>query len=278
MFRRWSLSLAVLALIALACQGQGGGRPDPGDPPPTPVKGLPSSMVALGDSITAAYGSCLAPTACPRNSWATGDGTLVNSHYRRILAANPAIRGHVRNVARPGSSAADLPGQALAARPGVDYVTILAGANDACRGGMTSRSAFRESVTRALSTIKSTMPRARVLVVAIPNIYRVWEIGRTNKVAVGVWKSGVCPNLLANPTSTAPADVSRRKAFRDRITAYNAQLAGACAAYGSRCRYEDSSFRFKFDLNMLSALDFFHPNAAGQSALARETYPDSFTW
>jgi len=53
------------------------------------VDGFPSSMVALGDSITAAYGSCLAPTACPRNSWATGDGTQVNSHYRRILASNP---------------------------------------------------------------------------------------------------------------------------------------------------------------------------------------------
>ena len=65
------------------------------------------------------------------------------------------------------------------------------------------------------------MPEARVLLVSIPNIYRVWEIGHTNKVAVGVWKSGVCPNLLANPTSTAPADVARRQAFADRIAAYN---------------------------------------------------------
>ena len=65
-----------------------------GNPGPTgtvkPVSGFPSSMVALGDSLTAAYGSCFAPTSCPRNSWSTGDGTQVNSHYRRIARANPA--------------------------------------------------------------------------------------------------------------------------------------------------------------------------------------------
>jgi len=284
MSRRWSLSLAVLALIALACANPdgGGGKPTHTEPAPSPAKGTPSSMVALGDSITAAYGSCLSPTACPRNSWATGDGTQVLSHYRRILAVNPAIRGHARNLARPGSTVDNLPSQASAAvGQRADYVTILIGGNDACRGGvagMTSAAAFRKQVDRTLATLRTGMPRARVLLVGIPNIYRVWEVGHTNKFAVGVWKSGICPNLLSNPTSTAAADVSRRKAFRDRITAYNSQLRSACAASGTRCRYDDSAFRFDFDLTMLSAIDFFHPNAAGQKALARETYPDSFTW
>ena len=65
---------------------------------------------------------------------------------------------------------------------------------------------------------------------------------------------------------------------RDRVIAYNGQLRAACTSYGRRCRYNDSAYRFRFDLTMLSAIDFFHPNASGQEALARETYPGSFTW
>jgi len=276
--RRALVSLPLLALLAFACKSPGGGPSgDPGEVPP-PVEGYPSSMVALGDSLTAAYGSCLAPTSCPRNSWATGDGTQVDSHYRRILKANPAIREHARNLARPGARVSDLRGQATAAvARKADYVTILVGGNDACRGEMTSVATFRAEFDAALAGIKKGMPKARVLVVSIPDIYRVWVLGHTNKVAVGVWKSGICPNLLSNPTSTAAADVARRKAFKSRITAYNGQVRAACADYGPRCRH-DNVVNFAFEFTMLSAIDFFHPNAAGQEALADQTYPGSFTW
>jgi len=108
-------------------------------------------------------------------------------------------------------------------------------------------------------------------------VFRVWELGHTNDFAVGVWKSGICPNLLANPTSTSAADTARRQAFADRIAAYNGQLRDACRQYGSRCKFDDIS-GFAFDLTMLSAIDFFHPNASGQNALADLTYPGSFTW
>lgn len=235
-------------------------------------------MVALGDSITAAYGSCLAPTSCPRNSWATGDGTQVNSHYRRILKANPAMRNHSRNLAVPGATVSGLRSQvASAVKQPADYVTILVGGNDACKGEMTSAASFRAELDDALAALKAGMPKARVLFVGIPNIYRVWEIGHTNKVALGVWKSGICPNLLANASSTAPADAARRAAFKQRIAAYNAQIEGACGAYGPRCKH-DGIIDIAFELTMLSAIDFFHPNAAGQVALADATYPDAFTW
>src|SRR6185436_7699006 len=135
--RRTALVVALLALTALACKAEGGGGTG-GGPPASPRRGFPSSMVALGDSLTSGYGSCLAPTSCPRNSWSTGDGSQVRSHYRRILSENPAIRGHARNLARAGVSVSSLPGQAeAAAGQRVDYVTILIGANDACSGSMT---------------------------------------------------------------------------------------------------------------------------------------------
>jgi len=276
MGRRWVIVLGVLALVALGCKATNG--TPIGESSASPVAGFPSSMVALGDSITAGYGACFAPTACPRSAWATGDGTQVLSHYRRILHDNPAIKGHNRNLAQPGVTSPALAGQAAAAaKQPVEYVTILIGANDACQGSMTSPDAFRAAIEAGLGAIKQGMPRARVLVVSLPNVYRIWELGHTNAAARAAWRAGSCPNLLSNPTSTAPADEARRAAFRDRISAYNTQLRAACAAYGSRCRYADIS-TFAFSLTMLSAIDFFHPNASGQNALAEHTYPDRFTW
>jgi lysophospholipase L1-like esterase len=276
MARRWTFVLGILALVALGCRAGNTGRAS-GDGP-RPVAGFPSSMVALGDSITAGFGACFAPTACPRNSWATGDGTRVFSHYRRILQSNPAIAGHNRNLAQPGATIADLPAQAAAAaNQPVDYVTALMGTNDACTGVMTSPATFRTDLDLALVTLRQAMPWARLLIVSLPNVYRVWELGHTNPLARDDWKAGVCPNLLTDPLSTAPDDVARRAAFRDRISAYNTQLRQACSAYGSRCRYVDIS-TLPFSPTMLNGFDFFHPNASGQNALADRTYPGRFNW
>ena len=285
MNRKFALVVTVLlALVALACKTETGGGTGTG-PTPTgkPRTDLPSSMAALGDSITAGYGSCLALTSCPRNSWATGDGSLVNSQYKRIVAGNPAMRGNGHNLAEAGAMVDDLPGQAAAAvRLNPDYVTILVGANDACRsriGDMTSTSQFQAQVGAAMSTLRTGLPKARLLVVSIPDVYRVWEVAHTNRTAQGVWALGVCPSLLANPTSTASADVSRRKQFRDRVDAYDTILTTACRDYGTRCRTDKGAAHAEtFGLDKLSALDFFHPNAGGQTRLAEVTYPSNFTW
>jgi lysophospholipase L1-like esterase len=283
MYRRLVACLALLlSLFAVACK-------DPGLVSSAPSasagarKDLPSSMAALGDSITAGFGACFALTSCHRNSWATGDGTLVNSHYRRIVAGNPAMRGHAHNLADPGAVVADLPGQAtraVALHP--QYVTILIGANDACGGGiedMTSTAAFSAELRVALSVLAVGLPKAHVLVVSIPDVYRVWQVAHTSRVARQVWALGICPALLANPTSTAPADIQRRQLFRDRIDAYDRSLASACRAYGHLCRYDGgAAHRYAFSVGDLSVLDFFHPNSTGQNALARVTYPGRFTW
>jgi lysophospholipase L1-like esterase len=277
MTRRWTIVLSVLALIALGCQA-GTGTTTTGGSAASPVPGFPSSMVALGDSITAGFGACFAPTSCPRSSWSTGDGTQVNSHYERILARNPAIAGHNLNLAVPGATAADLAGQAAtAAGHPVDYVTVLIGANDACNATMTPVATFRNEVNAALATLARGMPDARVLLVSLPDLYRVWQIAHDNALAREDWKAGVCPSLLTNPSSTAPADVARRTAFRDRVSEYDTQLLQACRGYGSRCRFADIA-GFQFSITMLNGIDFFHPNASGQTALADQTYPGSFTW
>ncbi|GGM07622.1 GDSL-type esterase/lipase family protein [Dactylosporangium sucinum] len=268
--------LGLLAGLAIACDGAAGSGPDPD--PSRSGSGI-AVMAALGDSITAGFASCLAPVPCPRNSWSTGDGTRVDSHYRRLRKTDPGLRG--RNHAAGNARADALAGQAReAVRDGARYVTVLIGANDACRGrieDMTPTETFRRQIDEGLAVLKPTA--ARVLVVSLPDIYRVWEIAHTSQVAVKAWSLGACPALLANPTSTARADEDRRRAFADRVDEYNAQLAAACKAYGPRCRSDGgAAHRVAFGVDMLAAQDFFHPNGSGQNALAKATFAGEPTW
>lgn len=281
--RWWVVVLAGLAVLALACEG-GTAVPAPTGAPGAPGgSGGLTSMAGLGDSITTAFASCLAPTPCPRNSWSTGDGTRVDSHYRRLLKTNPGLKDHARNAAQGSARADALAGQARAAVTAkAGYVTILVGANDACRPGiadMTPPDTFRRQVDEALAVLKQGLPQARILVASVPDIYRLWEIGHTRDVAVKAWSFGICQALLAAPTSTAPADVARRRAFRERIDAYNTQLVAACKAYGPRCKDDGgAAHRVAFSLDMVVAQDFFHPNTAGQNALAKATWLGPPDW
>ncbi|MEO3780033.1 GDSL-type esterase/lipase family protein [Micromonospora sp. B11E3] len=274
--RRWVTAVAcLLALTALACESGGSASPRPSGRPPAP--GSPAVMVALGDSISTGFGSCLMLTSCQRNSWSSGDGLRVDSHYRRLLDRDPRIRGKAYNHAAPGARAAALAGQAEAAvRDRADYVTVLIGANDVCRGGveaMTPVATFRAEVDRGLRVLRRGRPKARVLVVSIPDLYRLWQVGHTDSRALRAWRHGVCPALLADAASTAPDDVARRAAVRQRIDAYNAELRAACRAYGSRCRHDGGAVhRVRFSLDLVNALDWFHPNVAGQGRLAEVTW------
>jgi lysophospholipase L1-like esterase len=271
--RRWIATLACLAaLVALACDGSGSASPRPSG---SASAGAPKVLTALGDSITTGFGSCLVLLSCERNSWSSGDGIRVRSLYRRLREDDPGLRAY--NRAAPGARAAGLADQARAAvRDRADLVTVLIGANDACRDDideMTPVATFRRQVDAALTVLRKGRPKARVLVVSLPDLHRLWEIGHTESRAVRAWSRGICPALLADATSTAPAAAARRARFRDRIDAYDAQLRAACRAYGSRCRWDGGTVhRTRFGLDEVNALDWLHPNAAGQDRLAEVTW------
>jgi lysophospholipase L1-like esterase len=279
--RRWYLiGFVMLSVLALACEGTGNGGPTPTGKPAT---GFPSSMAALGDSITIGFGSCFALVACERNSWATGGNTSVDSHYLRIRASNPKMRGHGYNFAVSGALAAGLARQAdQAVRVKAGYVTVLIGANDACADrvtGMTPVDTFRDQVDAALAKLNKGLPTARILIVSIPDLYRLWELGHGNPRAVRAWRRGVCPSLLAGATSTAAADDQRRHQVDDRVDAYDSALVVACDAYGPRCRWDGGkAHRVRFSLDLLNEIDYFHPDAQGQAKLADVTYPGQITW
>jgi lysophospholipase L1-like esterase len=284
MRRWWAAGAAVLALLALGgCRSGSGSGGAVGAGTGAGSGPLPSSMAAIGDSITSGYGTCLVLADCQRNSWSTGDGAIVASHYRRILGGNKDIKGHAANYAHGGATAADLAaqaGQAASTRPA--YLTVMIGANDACRASvreMTGPAQFGSEVELALSRVKALSPQTRVLMVSIPDIYRLWQIGHTKRVVRSVWSRGTCPSLLADPESEAPADTARRQQFKERIDAYDGILAASCENFGPRCRWDGGAVHgFAFSMKEISALDFFHPNTEGQNRIAKLTYPSSFGW
>lgn len=252
--------------------------------PAAAVGPVPNSMASMGDSITRGFNACGWYVDCTDRSFSTGGYASVSSHYRRILAKNAAISGRNYNQAKSGAKAADMPGQATAVvGRNADYVTILIGANDACTGSessMTSVAGFRASIDTALATLKGGLPNARVALISIPDVKRLWEVGKGSSSARSAWSLfGICQSLLANPTSTAAADVARRDRVRQRVVDFNAQLAQACAAYGSNCDFDDNAvFNYPFALSQVSTWDYFHPNTAGQAVLAQISYTAGHNW
>lgn len=244
----------------------------------------PSSMASMGDSITRGFDACGWYIDCPADSYSTGTSSTVRSQYLRLEALNPAITGHNYNDAKTGAVSGDMYGQAgTAVSQAVQYVTMLIGANDACKSStsaMTPVTTFRANIDAALNRLKSGLPNAHVEVISIPDIYRLWYVGHTNLAAISVWSiAGICQSMLANPLSTSSTDTARRLYVRQRVIDYNTQLAQACAAYGANCKFDnDAVFNYPFVLSQISTWDYFHPNPAGQAVLASLSFTNGFTW
>jgi len=270
------LPLAVAATLTVALL--------PSTPAVAAAGPPPSSIAVIGDSISRGFNACGWYSDCAAQSWSTGDNTSVNSHYLRIRAKNGAISGRNFNVSKTGAKSDGLPGQAqAAANQSAAYVTILIGANDACassEAAMTAVATFRARVDTALGTIKTAVPTAQVLIVSIPDVKRLWAVGKDSSSARSAWSLfGICKSMLANPTSTAAADVARRDRVRQRVIDYNAQYAAACASYGTNCRFDGYAlFNYPFALNQLSTWDYFHPSSTGQRVIAQITYDSGFGW
>ena len=234
-------------------------------------------MAAIGDSITQAVDVCCFYGNWPGHSWSTGNVPLdgIASHYERLRAQHPAIRGHRWNNAVSGAQMADAPGQARGTvGQGAQYVTILMGANDLCGwdGTLTPTATFRAQFTETLDILRTGLPASHVFVASIPNLYQLWSILRTNPVAQTVWQAaGICPSMLNFFNSAAD-----RQAVIDREAELNQVLEDVCATW-SNCRFDNYlTYNYAFTRSMVSKLDYFHPSLSGQATLSTLTWNASW--
>jgi hypothetical protein len=138
-----------------------------------PAGRYPNAVVVLGDSGATGLGSDPAHPLRdqPQNSWATGTNPAVDSVYARILAVNPAVRGHETNLAQDDVSTARFTAQvrkAAALRPRPELVIVEVGdrALATCDGDDEAHYAtLRSGWSAALESIASALPAARIFLV-----------------------------------------------------------------------------------------------------------------
>lgn len=274
---RLVLPVFALALVVVTAVGCTGGDAPEGAATDAPQR--PRTMAALGDSITRAFAACGRGGDCAEMSWATGTAEDLASHGQRLSVDD---REGTHNLAVSGARVAGLASQvraAVQARP--DYVTILIGANDACavdEAAMTPVEEFTAAFDAAIDPLLRALPDARVLVLSIPDLMRLWEVGKDRSDVRRVWQSyGVCRSMLADPTDTSAAAQARRDRVRGRVQAYNAAMAAACARHRARCRHDRNAvFNYRFDLGDVSTVDYWHPSRRGQTTLARVAWSAGF--
>ncbi|MFI8227829.1 SGNH/GDSL hydrolase family protein [Streptomyces sp. NPDC085900] len=276
-------SRAVLAVTAAAvlgvagCDAVGGNEAAPthGAKPAPAWDVSPASVAAVGDSITRGFDACTVLSDCPEVSWATGSSTEVDSLAVRLLGRTRAAE-RSWNYAVTGARMADLRGQvaqAVARRP--QLVTVMVGANDACRAStaaMTSVADFRAGFEDALATLRKSLPKAQVYVASVPNLKRLWSQGRTNALGKQVWKLGICPSMLGDADALDSAAMLRRDTVQKRVEEYNKVLREECGK-DRRCRFDGGAvYAYRFGTAQLSHWDWFHPSVNGQARLAEIAY------
>ncbi|MFJ9866024.1 SGNH/GDSL hydrolase family protein [Streptomyces sp. NPDC101165] len=283
---RAALAVVTAAVLSTAgCDAFGGGGDGTKDsgasasrpsPRPTPVwNRSPDSIAAVGDSITRGFDACTVLSDCPEVSWATGSDATVDSLAVRLLGVTGAAE-RSWNYAVTGARMADLPEQmAQAATRAPQLVTVMVGANDACRSSaraMTSVASFRADFEESLATLRTALPKTQVYVASVPNLKRLWSAGRTNPLGKQVWKLGICPSMLGDADDLTGRATLRRDKVQKRVEAYNAVLKDVCAK-DRRCRFDRNAvFDYRFDTEQLSHWDWFHPSRNGQARLAEIAY------
>ncbi|MFE9644104.1 SGNH/GDSL hydrolase family protein [Streptomyces sp. NPDC006365] len=276
---------ALLGIVGTAgCDAVGGNeaaptgstsRSKPSSKPAPTWDRAPNSIAAVGDSITRAFDACEALSDCPEVSWATGTDAKVSSLALRLLGKSGAAQ-RSWNYAKTGAQMAELDDQmSQAATRKPELVTVLAGANDACQptvAAMTPVPEFRAQFEDAMSTLREASPKTQVFVASVPDLKRLWSIGRTSEASKRLWKLGICPSMLADPDDLGAVSTSRRDSVQDRVKEYNAVLEDVCAK-DKLCRFDTGAvYKYRFDAAQLSTVDWFHPSTSGQKLLAEMAY------
>jgi hypothetical protein len=208
------------------------------------------------------------------NSWATGTNPAVNSVYLRILAKNPAIKGHNVNLAQSGATVDDLLTQArqavtLKPKPGLFLVQIMD--NDiVCPATHGDYATFGSKLIAALRVLARGAPHAHIFVVSqwgSPVTY--WKAlspaQRQQFVAGDQGGGGTAPCAFIDPHGRlVPKEAARLDTI---IQGYEAQLAAGCQRV-PRCTYDRGAFGRQVDKNQYISEDLNHFSIQGAAAAA----------
>jgi hypothetical protein len=272
-------AIATLALVATTTAAAGGDS----DPQPVSARtltatstaapqwtsGYPNSIAVLGHSgSTGENSDPKRPHVEARsNSWATGTNPKVNSLYRRILARNPAIKGHNTGYSESGANIDRVGLQAdrlLATDPKPDLIVIQVMDNDLiCPVDLAAVSDFRAKLTATLTKLAEGAPNSSEFVVSqfgsVPTYVRT--LTRSERAFQG--GTGPCDFMKRR------GDVVRKKVARleKAIHAYEGALEAACKKV-RQCTYDGGAFGRVVDRREYVSFDLNHFSIKGHAKAA----------
>jgi hypothetical protein len=233
----------------------------------------PGSIAVLGQSDPLAYGSDSAHPFhdAPLNSWATGTNPAVDSIYSRILALNPAVRGHNANFANDDAGIDDLaPQVAKAVKLRAGLVIIQSDVDVRCDGKDQSRvTEFGTALRSELATLTSGDPKVRVFLVSSWgsfSSYVQYLKGLTLSARLKHAGKGLCQFVAAPSGQVVPSHVAY---VAKVVYAYDAELASVCRQVAN-CWYDGGAAqRMSTGAADISPADEEHLTLEGQAKLAR---------
>lgn len=236
------------------------------------AQNYPAKMATIGDSISrGALADDSIDDDQPEHVWSTGydPADVCVSHLERIRVASPGTIAF--NNAWNGAQSDDLLAQSnTTVTQGVQYVTIQMGGNDVCGDStaeMTSVATWEFRWNEAIDVLQAGLPGADILVTAVVNVRRVYDVGRTNLGCLSKWALfGWCDNMLTNGST-------QRTEATNRLLAYNSALSSLTAAQG--VWYDADSYGIAFSRSQLSSVDCFHPDISLNQNMADVTYSAS---
>jgi hypothetical protein len=214
----------------------------------------------------------------PRNSWATGTNPAVDSIYQRLVAVDPAFRGHAVNAAVGGATAATLVGQAAKAlrvvpNPRLVIIEII-GTDIRCNGSDTSHyPVVGRQVKAALDLIARRVPHATILLMSMPG--RPLQVSKAIVGTAGVpaW-SGF--DMCSPFDPSLRLDMKHVRTLTGIIEGYESELAKVCATV-PECHTDNgraTHFQVRASYYIYSNYFFWqHFNVTGLAALARFMWP-----
>jgi lysophospholipase L1-like esterase len=237
----------------------------------------PAITAAIGDSMSRGAAADGTRNLQPENSWTTGTGNKVNSHYKRLTAASGKTITP-KNFAVSGSHSVDLKAQAVKASAAkANYVTVVSGANDICGASSVSAlptvSTYKTNVRNALTALNAGTVKPKILVGSVPSLLSLYNAGKSQPAALAVWSAyDMCGVMLGNATDTSVEANDRRATVEEHVQDFNKALNEVCAEY-SNCYFDDNAiYNINFTYADLSSLDHFHPSISGQNKVAAATW------
>lgn len=231
----------------------------------------PSSVVVLGHSGTTGAGSDPNNPLgdAPENSWATGTNPDVDSVYQRIVAKNPAAKGHVANFGIDGSDVISLLDQADRAAdvtPAPELVLIQSIDNDIQCDGTDPQNfePYRQKLTAVMDQLTSDLPHAEVFFVSQWASVKEYD-RQIMKIDKGhLAGTGPCDTYNLR---TERLDPKRERYLQRLVDRYWAIVSSVCGQY-ENCRTDGGIMQtMKLDEGDLVG-DLNHLTVAGHHKMA----------